>query len=626
MALTLHVPNKQQSAQPQSSTTTITTTTTTTTTTSQQEESPTPQKQASVSQPQQSQGGSGSAVFRSLLASPQQSPAVITVKNSPLEAGVGGSNVASNLTETPETDTTDGQPSADKDNPPAVSSPKKFVLTQEYIQQTIKSALSREDLAPDIEEKLMQLQKYTTEQTKKEEDQVPLSTVTSTASATVNTVPSRTSPIKRIREQDDIDWDPVEDKGPALVTVAAPKPRPKKQRSEQRPLDSTKPKKTSAKTEALDARKKQALQHKLESLMTRHKDLLKKDILKKRAQLEKELQVEIHKEITVARHQLQLLEKSKPEASLPSPLTSPRKKKTASELSVSQMSSTGGIQLQSESPHVVQSSTLPETTTVSNKSPVSTKSPTSAKTSSKTSTTKKSTKNKNKKIVCICRTLFDDTKFYVGCDLCGNWFHGDCVGITEAMSRSLTEFVCDDCANAKLNKDLFCFCRQPYDETQFYICCEQCEDWYHGKCVGIMQTEADDIDDYICPKCDSNNVWNYPCQKNLSAKDYSELKKVTKSLIQHKNAWPFLEPVDPSEVPDYYKVVKEPMDLKTVESRVEEKAYQRLAQFIGDVMLVFDNCRLYNPPNSSFCSCAATLESFFCQKLRSLKLRLGQKS
>ncbi|KAK8737071.1 hypothetical protein OTU49_004786, partial [Cherax quadricarinatus] len=167
---------------------------------------------------------------------------------------------------------------------------------------------------------------------------------------------------------------------------------------------------------------------------------------------------------------------------------------------------------------------------------------------------------------------------------------------------------------------------QPYDETQFYICCEQCEDWYHGKCVGIMQTEADDIDDYICPKCDSNNVWNYPCQKTLSSKDYTELKKVTKSLIQHKNAWPFLEPVDPSEVPDYYKVVKEPMDLKTVESRVEERSYRRLAQFIGDVMLVFDNCRLYNPPNSSFCSCAATLESFFCQRLRSLKLRLAQKS
>ena len=27
----------------------------------------------------------------------------------------------------------------------------------------------------------------------------------------------------------------------------------------------------------------------------------------------------------------------------------------------------------------------------------------------------------------------------------------------------------------------------------------------------------------------------------------------------HKMSWPFLEPVDPAEVPDYYTVVKEPM-------------------------------------------------------------------
>lgn len=27
----------------------------------------------------------------------------------------------------------------------------------------------------------------------------------------------------------------------------------------------------------------------------------------------------------------------------------------------------------------------------------------------------------------------------------------------------------------------------------------------------------------------------------------------------HKSAWPFIEPVDANEVPDYYKVITEPM-------------------------------------------------------------------
>lgn len=31
------------------------------------------------------------------------------------------------------------------------------------------------------------------------------------------------------------------------------------------------------------------------------------------------------------------------------------------------------------------------------------------------------------------------------------------------------------------------------------------------------------------------------------------------SFQAHKMAWPFLEPVDPNDAPDYYGVIKEPM-------------------------------------------------------------------
>uniref|UniRef100_W8AHS8 Nucleosome-remodeling factor subunit NURF301 n=1 Tax=Ceratitis capitata TaxID=7213 RepID=W8AHS8_CERCA len=171
----------------------------------------------------------------------------------------------------------------------------------------------------------------------------------------------------------------------------------------------------------------------------------------------------------------------------------------------------------------------------------------------------KKVNKKKEKLYCICRTPYDDTKFYVGCDLCSNWFHGDCVNITEEASKKLSEFICDDCKRARETQELYCSCRQPYDESQFYICCDKCQDWFHGRCVGIVQSEAEFIDEYICPQCQRNNSVNIANMKNLAENETIELKKLIKQIQAHKSAWPFMEPVDPEEAPDYYKVIKEPM-------------------------------------------------------------------
>ena len=55
-------------------------------------------------------------------------------------------------------------------------------------------------------------------------------------------------------------------------------------------------------------------------------------------------------------------------------------------------------------------------------------------------------------------------RFYVGCDYCGNWYHGSCIGITEAKSKTINEYVCDECTRAKKGEELFCLCKKPYDE------------------------------------------------------------------------------------------------------------------------------------------------------------------
>jgi len=38
-------------------------------------------------------------------------------------------------------------------------------------------------------------------------------------------------------------------------------------------------------------------------------------------------------------------------------------------------------------------------------------------------------------------------------------------------------------------------------KDEFWICCDNCEKWYHGKCVKITPARAEHIKQYRCPEC-----------------------------------------------------------------------------------------------------------------------------
>ena len=48
---------------------------------------------------------------------------------------------------------------------------------------------------------------------------------------------------------------------------------------------------------------------------------------------------------------------------------------------------------------------------------------------------------------------------------------------------------------------LYCVCRTPYDPSFFYIGCEECHGWFHGKCVGVAAKQASSIKHFVCAAC-----------------------------------------------------------------------------------------------------------------------------
>uniref|UniRef100_A0A0D6R349 PHD-type domain-containing protein n=1 Tax=Araucaria cunninghamii TaxID=56994 RepID=A0A0D6R349_ARACU len=49
-------------------------------------------------------------------------------------------------------------------------------------------------------------------------------------------------------------------------------------------------------------------------------------------------------------------------------------------------------------------------------------------------------------------------------------------------------------------------CGENYASDEFWICCDICEKWFHGKCVKITPARAEHIKQYKCPACSNKRA------------------------------------------------------------------------------------------------------------------------
>lgn len=90
-------------------------------------------------------------------------------------------------------------------------------------------------------------------------------------------------------------------------------------------------------------------------------------------------------------------------------------------------------------------------------------------------------------------------------------------------------------------------------------------------------------------------VTNIPME--IKAKECQKVLRVLNSQKYDKNCWPFRKPVRvlfPTLPPEYFDIIKTPMDLTTISEKLASFEYKLHGEFIRDVRLTFENALLYN--------------------------------
>ncbi|KAI5168345.1 histone acetyltransferase [Pancytospora epiphaga] len=117
------------------------------------------------------------------------------------------------------------------------------------------------------------------------------------------------------------------------------------------------------------------------------------------------------------------------------------------------------------------------------------------------------------------------------------------------------------------------------------------------------------------------------CAAPLRTKEnflYDFIFYLISNLQSNSSAWPFLEPVDTTLVPDYLSVIDTPMDLSTIATKHKNSGYTTLRQLIDDVYLMSDNCLTYNDPSTPYYKCGLGIRDAFDRMILKYKGVINQ--
>jgi len=242
------------------------------------------------------------------------------------------------------------------------------------------------------------------------------------------------------------------------------------------------------------------------------------------------------------------------------------------------------------------------------------------------------------KVFCILCRKSDNEERLLLCDACDRGCHTYCCK-PKFDKIPDGDWFCQDCVLMASGSDQCYKCKS---KTGRRLKCAFCPRHYHMDCLEppLHKTPRSP---WSCPVCKKTRSKSKPPQRKkpraeelLKKEEQSKQKSMSNSRVQtskdmepcrfilnemenHESSWPFLVPVNMKQFPEYYKVIKHPMDFHTMKTKLRDYQYKSKEEFARDARLVFFNCKTYNEDESEVGCAGEAMRSFFEKRWTALK-------
>jgi len=240
------------------------------------------------------------------------------------------------------------------------------------------------------------------------------------------------------------------------------------------------------------------------------------------------------------------------------------------------------------------------------------------------------------KVFCQMCRKGDNEELLLLCDGCDRGYHTYCC-MPKLSAIPEGDWYCTDCIVLAAGGDNCCMCG---GATGKMAKCDNCPRNFHLQCLEPPLSKVPRAS-WTCPTCkrkrskprrkrkireeedeeesDDHRPLTPPPKEEVrphanrkqSSKDMAPCRLILAEMEKHEDAWPFLVPVNAKQFPEYYKIIRKPMDFHTMKIKLRDCQYAAPSDFVDDARRVFLNCEEFNEDDSEVGQAGKRLFQFF---------------